>query len=141
VIETSSERATTAIEISPGWGREQMNHVGTTLVGSKSPNRDTLNLLDAHLPTCDVALTEHLVIAAADVRSGRGQSRRAGARDRGAPARRRSPGQLVLTATPSRPDVSAGVRDVAFAGMGLSPLTSPRPTRTTTERNAVHVHP
>jgi hypothetical protein len=106
VIETSSERATTAIEISPGWGREQMNHVGTTPVGSKSPNRDTLNLLDAHLPTCDVALHEH----------------------------------LVLTATPSRPDVSAGVRDVAFAGMGLSPLTSPRPTRTTNERNAVHVH-
>jgi hypothetical protein len=36
--------------------------------------------------------------------------------------------------------LSAGVRDLAFAGMGLSLLTRPRPTRTATERNVVHVH-
>jgi hypothetical protein len=34
----------------------------------------------------------------------------------------------------------AGVRDLAFAGMGLSLLTHKPPTDTTTERDAVHVH-
>ena len=34
----------------------------------------------------------------------------------------------------------AGVRDLAFAGMGLSLLTRPQPTRTANERSVVHVH-
>jgi hypothetical protein len=34
----------------------------------------------------------------------------------------------------------AGVRDLAFAGMGLSLLTRPRSTRTANERSVVHVH-
>ena len=34
----------------------------------------------------------------------------------------------------------AGVRDLAFAGMGLSLMTRPRPTRTANERSVVHVH-
>jgi hypothetical protein len=33
-----------------------------------------------------------------------------------------------------------GVRDLAFAGMGLALLPIPRPTRTPTERSVVHVH-
>ncbi|WP_297739279.1 hypothetical protein [Nocardioides sp.] len=36
----------------------------TTLVISEVPPRDTLDLLDAHLPTYDVVLTEHLVVDA-----------------------------------------------------------------------------
>jgi hypothetical protein len=36
--------------------------------------------------------------------------------------------------------LSAGVRDLAFAAMGLSLLARPRPTRTVTERSVVHVH-
>jgi hypothetical protein len=36
--------------------------------------------------------------------------------------------------------LSAGVRDLAFAGMGLSLLPRPRSTRTASERNVVHVH-
>jgi hypothetical protein len=50
---------------------------------------------------------------------------------------------LVALSTPlpqAAQMLSAGVRDLAFAGMGLSLLTRPRPTRTATERNVVHVH-
>jgi hypothetical protein len=36
----------------------------TTLVSSKVPPPETLDLLDAHLPTYDVVLTEHLVVDA-----------------------------------------------------------------------------
>jgi hypothetical protein len=36
--------------------------------------------------------------------------------------------------------LGAGVRDIAFAGMGLSLLTYPRPTRAAAERSVVHVH-
>jgi hypothetical protein len=36
--------------------------------------------------------------------------------------------------------LSAGVRDLAFAAMGLSVLTHPGPTRTTNEGSVVHVH-
>jgi hypothetical protein len=50
---------------------------------------------------------------------------------------------LVALASPL-PDaaqvLSAGVRDLAFAAMGLSLLTHPRPTCTTNERSVVHVH-
>ena len=36
----------------------------TTLVNSKVPPPETVDLLDAHLPTYDVVLTEHLVVEA-----------------------------------------------------------------------------
>jgi hypothetical protein len=50
---------------------------------------------------------------------------------------------LVALSTPlpqAAQMLSAGVRDLAFAGMGLSLLARPRPTRTATERSVVHVH-
>jgi hypothetical protein len=49
---------------------------------------------------------------------------------------------LVALASPlpgAAQTLCAGVRDLAFAGMGLSLLTSPRPTRPANERNVVHV--
>jgi hypothetical protein len=50
---------------------------------------------------------------------------------------------LVALASPLPAPVqtlSAGVRDLAFAGMGLSLLTRTSPTRTATARSVVHVH-
>ena len=41
-----------------------MNDTVTTLVSNKIPQAETLDLLDAHLPTYDVVLTEHLVVEA-----------------------------------------------------------------------------
>jgi hypothetical protein len=64
VIETSSERATRAIDMSPGRGRELVNDTVTTLVSSTIPQAETRDLLDDHLPSYDVVLTEHLVIDA-----------------------------------------------------------------------------
>jgi len=64
VIETSSERATRAVDTNPGRGRGQVNDTGTTLVTSNIPDPAPLNLLDVHLPSYDVVLTEHLVINA-----------------------------------------------------------------------------
>jgi hypothetical protein len=49
---------------------------------------------------------------------------------------------LVALASPlpgAAQTLCAGVRDLAFAGMGLSLLTNPRPTRPANERNVVHV--
>jgi hypothetical protein len=45
-------------------GREAVDDMVTTLVSSKVPPLETLDLLDAHLPAYDVVLTEHLVIDA-----------------------------------------------------------------------------
>jgi hypothetical protein len=64
VIETSSERATRAIDMNPGRGRELVNDTVTTLVSSTIPQAETRDLLDEHLPSYDVVLTEHLVIDA-----------------------------------------------------------------------------
>jgi hypothetical protein len=50
---------------------------------------------------------------------------------------------LVALASPlpgAAQTLCAGIRDLAFAGMGLSLLTRPRPTRTANERSVVHVH-
>jgi hypothetical protein len=50
---------------------------------------------------------------------------------------------LVALASPlsgATQTLCAGVRDLAFAGMGLSLLTSPSITRTANERSVVHVH-
>ena len=50
---------------------------------------------------------------------------------------------LVALASPlpgAAQTLCAGVRDLAFAGMGLSLLTNSRPTRPANERNVVHVH-
>jgi hypothetical protein len=45
-------------------GREAVEDMVTTLVSSKVPPPETLDLLDAHMPTYDVVLTEHLVVDA-----------------------------------------------------------------------------
>ena len=45
-------------------GREAVDDMVTTLVSSKVPPSETLGLLDAHMPTYDVVLTEHLVVDA-----------------------------------------------------------------------------
>ena len=50
---------------------------------------------------------------------------------------------LVALASPlpgAAQTLCAGVRDLAFAGMGLSLLTRPQLTRTANERSVVHVH-
>ncbi|MDX6319353.1 MAG: hypothetical protein QOD35_2753 [Nocardioidaceae bacterium] len=50
---------------------------------------------------------------------------------------------LVALASPlpgAAQTLCAGVRDLAFAGMGLSLLPLPRPIRAPTERSVVHVH-
>ena len=47
---------------------------------------------------------------------------------------------LGVRATGPAQMLSAGVRDLAFAGMGLSLLTRTTTTRTATERSVVHVH-
>ncbi len=60
----SSERATRAIDINPGRGRELVNDIVTTLVSNNIPQAETRDLLDVHLPTYDVVLTEHLVVEA-----------------------------------------------------------------------------
>ena len=58
-----------AVDPNPGRGREQVNDMITTAVGMGIPASATPDLLDAQLPTYDVALTEHLVVeaTAADV--------------------------------------------------------------------------
>jgi hypothetical protein len=48
----------------PGWVRETVDDLVTTVLSSKAPPPETLDLLDAHLPTYDVVLTEHLVVDA-----------------------------------------------------------------------------
>jgi hypothetical protein len=53
-------------------------------------------------------------------------------------------GVILVTLAPPLPGaaqtLSAGARDLAFAGMGLSLPTRPPPTRTASERSVVHVH-
>jgi hypothetical protein len=53
-----------AIDTNPGRGREQMNDMVAPLVSNSIPREENLSLLDVLLPTYDVVLTEHLVIAA-----------------------------------------------------------------------------
>ena len=50
--------------MNPGRGREQMNDTVTTLIRNKIPQAETRDLLDVHLPSYDVVLTEHLVVEA-----------------------------------------------------------------------------
>jgi hypothetical protein len=50
--------------MNPGRGREQVNDIVTTLVSNKTPQAETRDLLDMHLPVYDVVLTEHLVVEA-----------------------------------------------------------------------------
>jgi hypothetical protein len=50
--------------MNPGRGREQMNDTVTTPIRNKIPQAETRDLLDVHLPSYDVVLTEHLVIEA-----------------------------------------------------------------------------
>jgi hypothetical protein len=63
-MEMYSECATTASDTYPGRGREQVNDSATALVRNDIGHAVTSTLLDAQLPSYDVALTEHLVIQA-----------------------------------------------------------------------------
>ncbi len=60
----SSERAATAIGPSHGRVRDSVDDIVTSLVSSRNSSTQEQDLLDSHLPTYDVVLTEHLVVDA-----------------------------------------------------------------------------
>ena len=63
-MEASSDGAKSAIDTSPGWVREAVDDMITTLDSSNDWPPEAVDLLDAHLPTYDVVLTEHIVVDA-----------------------------------------------------------------------------
>ena len=62
-MERSNEHANVAIDTIPGRGREQVNETVSTRVGNAA-SAAAADLLDVHLPTYDVVVTEHLVVEA-----------------------------------------------------------------------------